>query len=164
VYTGFKLVSPAHLRELRDFGWGAIGIYGVTLAGVVAQDLLTGVLIGLGLSALRLLVTLGSFEIETKEQQSNERLDVTFRGALTFVGLPRLAATLESLPNAQDIHLHVDQLRYIDHACLVAIGDFERQARQRGQSVTIDWTDLDARSEKQLPPAAADVRQLQPST
>ena len=61
------------------------------------------------------------------------------------------SSTLESLPAAQEIHLHVDQLRYIDHACLVQIGDFERQARQRGQTVVIDWTDLDARSEKRVP-------------
>jgi len=131
VYTGFKLVSPSHLRELRTFGWGAVGIYIVTLAGVVGKDLLTGVVIGLMLSVLRLLRKLGSFEIDVKQQPGSPRLDVTFRGALTFVGLPKLASTLESLPAAQEIHLHVDQLRYIDHACLVAIGDFERQARQR---------------------------------
>jgi MFS superfamily sulfate permease-like transporter len=157
VYTGFKLVSPSHLRELRHFGWGAVGIYAATLAGVVAKDLLTGVVIGLMLSVLRLLGKLGSFEIEQKQVPGSPRLDVVFRGALTFVGLPRLAASLESLPAAQEIHLHVDQLRYIDHACLVAIGDFERQSRQRGQTVVIDWTDLDARSEKRAP-------ELQPST
>jgi len=163
VYTGFKLVSPSHLRELRTFGWGAVGIYVVTLAGVVAKDLLTGVVIGLMLSVLRLLRKLGSFEIDVKQQPGSPRLDVTFRGALTFVGMPKLASTLESLPAAQEIHLHVDQLRYIDHACLVAIGDFERQARQRGQSVVIDWSALDARSEKRVPPADSDARQLQPS-
>jgi MFS superfamily sulfate permease-like transporter len=163
VYTGFKLVSPSHLRELRHFGWGAVGIYAATLAGVVAKDLLTGVILGLMLSVLRLLRKLGSFEIETKQAAGSSRLDVTFRGALTFVGLPKLASTLESLPAAQEIYLHVEQLRYIDHACLVALGDFERQARQRGVSVTIDWSDLDARSEKRVPPPDAETRQLQPS-
>jgi MFS superfamily sulfate permease-like transporter len=162
VYTGVKLVSPSHLRELRHFGWGAIGIYAVTLAGVVAKDLLTGVIIGLVLSVLRLLRKLGSFDIEIKQLAGSQRLDVIFRGALTFVGLPKLASTLESLPAAQEIHLHVDQLRYIDHACLVAIGDFERGARQRGVTVEIDWSDLDARSEKRMPPDE-EVRQLQPS-
>jgi MFS superfamily sulfate permease-like transporter len=151
------------LRELKNFGWGAVGIYAVTLAGVVAKDLLTGVIVGLALSALRLLRKLGSFDIEIKQVPGSQRLDVVFRGALTFVGLPRLATTLENLPAAQDIHVHVDQLRYIDHACLVQIGDFERQARQRGQTVTIDWTDLDTRSEKRVPPTDPEVRQLQPS-
>ena len=151
------------MRELRSFGWGAVGIYAVTLGGVVGKDLLTGVIIGLMLSVLRLLRKLGRFEIEVKPAQGGARLDVVFRGALTFVGMPRLGATLESLPAAQEIHLHIDQLRYIDHACLVAIGDFERQARQRGQRVVVDWSDLDARSEKRARPLDSDAGQLQPS-
>jgi MFS superfamily sulfate permease-like transporter len=163
VYIGVKLVSPAHLRELRGFGWGAVGIYVATLAGVFATDLLTGVIIGLVLSVLRLLLKLGSFEIDVEQQQGSPRLDVVFRGALTFVGLPRLAAKLESLPAAQEIHLHVDQLRYIDHACLVALGDFERQARVRGKTVALDWPDLDSRSEKRLTPPRDPEAQLQPS-
>jgi MFS superfamily sulfate permease-like transporter len=98
------------------------------------------------LSVLRLLRKLGSFEIELQQVVGSRQLDM-----LTFVGLPRLAAALEKLPVAREIHLHIDQLRYIDHACLVAIGDFERQARQRGLTVVVDWTDLDARSEKRVP-------------
>jgi MFS superfamily sulfate permease-like transporter len=151
VHTGFKLVSPAHLRELRDFGWGAIGIYAVTLAGVVIKDLLTGVVIGLLLSVFRLLWKLGSFDVEVRPSQDGSRLDVFMRGAVTFVGMPRLASVLERLPRAREVHLHVDELSYIDHACLVAIGDYERQARQRGERVVIDWVSLDARSEKITP-------------
>jgi len=54
--------------------------------------------------------------------------------------------------------LHIDELSYIDHACLVAIGDYERQCRTRGGTCLIDWVSLDARSEKVTP-----VVDLQPS-
>jgi len=148
LHTGFKLVSPAHLRELREYGWGAIGIYAATLAGVVIKDLLTGVVLGLLLSVFRLLWKLGSFDVEVRPSLQGARLDVYMRGAVTFVGLPRLASQLERLPRAREIHLHVDELSYIDHACLVAIGDYERQARLRGDRVVIDWVSVDARSEK----------------
>jgi MFS superfamily sulfate permease-like transporter len=158
LHTGWKLVSPAHLRELRDFGWGAIGIYAVTLAGVVIKDLLTGVVIGLLLSVFRLLWKLGSFDVEVRTSHAGARLDVRLRGAVTFVGMPRLAAVLERLPRAREVHVHVEELSYIDHACLVAIGDFERQARLRGERVVIDWVSLDARSEK-----VTQLGDLQPS-
>ena len=148
LHTGFKLVSPAHLRELRDYGWGAIGIYAVTLGGVVIRDLLTGVVIGLLLSVFRLLWKLGSFDVEVRPSQNGARLDVLLRGAVTFVGMPRLAAVLERLPRAREVHVHVEELSYIDHACLVAISDYERQARLRGERVVIDWVSLDSRSEK----------------
>ena len=159
VYTGYKLVSPQHLRELRDFGWGAVGIYGATLAGVVLSDLLTGVLVGLGLSVGRLLWKLGSFEAEVKSSPDGARVDVLMRGAVTFVGLPRLASILERLPQAPETHIHVQELSYIDHACLVAIGDYERQGRSRGRHIVIDWVELDARSEK----VTSSVADLQPS-
>jgi len=160
VYTGYKLVSPQHLRELRGFGWGSVGTYAVTLAGVVLSDLLTGVLIGLVVSVLRLLWKLGSFDIDVQTSQNGARVDVFMRGAVTFVGLPRLATILDGLPKAPELHLHVHELSYIDHACLVAISDYERLARTRGVHVVIDWTTLDSRSEK----VPAPVANLQPSS
>jgi len=154
VYTGYKLVSPEHLRELRGFGWGAIATYAVTLVGVVVEDLLTGVIIGLVVSVVRLLRKLGSFTVDVKHSTDDRRLDLFMRGAVTFVGLPRFASVLESLPHAQETHIHIQELSYIDHACLVAIEDYERSAQARGGRVVIDRDELDARSEKVTPSVA----------
>ena len=146
VYTGFKLVNPAHVRELRLFGWQSVAIYVVTLAAIVATDLLTGVSIGFALSLLRLLLRLGSFSLTVQAQPG--RVDAYFEGAVTFVGLPRLAAQLEALPETPALHLHVNRLSYVDHACWVTIADFARQREQRGARVHIDWPALEGRSEK----------------
>jgi MFS superfamily sulfate permease-like transporter len=148
VYTGYKLVSPEHLRELRGFGWGAIATYVVTLVGVVASDLLTGVVIGLLVSVVRLLRKLGSFSVDVEPSADGGRVDVFMRGAVTFVGLPRFSSLLERLPPVRETHIHIENLSYIDHACLVAIEDYERSARSRGGHVVIDRQDLEARSEK----------------
>ena len=146
VYTGFKLVNPAQIRELRQFGWQSIAIYAVTLTGIVATDLLTGVLVGVALSLLRLLLRLGSFSLTA--QPGEGRVDVQLEGAITFVGLPRLAAKLDALPPCFAIHLHLTNLTYIDHACLVTIADFVRRRRRDGMTIHIDWAELEARSEK----------------
>lgn len=155
VHTGVKLVSPSHMRELRDFGWGSLGIYAATLLGVVLSDLLQGVLLGLGLSLLRLLWKLVNFEIDVRAHADASRVDVYMRGAATFLGLPHMAAILERLPHVREIHLHIEELSFIDHACLVALGDYERLRSKLGARVVIDWDNLDARSEK--------VGDLQPS-
>jgi hypothetical protein len=63
-------------------------------------------------------------------------------GAVTFVGMPWLAALPERLPRAR----------------LVAIGDSKRQARLRRERVVLDWVSLEARSEK-----ITQVGDLQPS-
>jgi len=146
VYTGFKLVSPAHLKELRVFGWQSVAIYLATVIGIVVTDLLTGVLVGVALSLLRLLLRLGSFSLDVRSNPA--RVEANLSGAVTFVGLPRLAAQLESLPHAPELRLQVDGLAYIDHACMLVIADFERQRELLGERVQLDWQALEARSEK----------------
>jgi MFS superfamily sulfate permease-like transporter len=146
VYTGFKLVSPAHLKELRVFGWQSVAIYLATVIGIVVTDLLTGVLVGVALSLLRLLLRLGSFSLDVRSNPA--RVEANLSGAVTFVGLPRLAAQLESLPHAPELRLQVDGLAYIDHACMLVIADFERQRELSGERVQLDWQALEARSEK----------------
>jgi MFS superfamily sulfate permease-like transporter len=51
VYTGYKLINLKQLKELRNYGWGEVAIFLATFAGIVATDLLTGVIIGVVLSA-----------------------------------------------------------------------------------------------------------------
>ena len=51
VLTGWKLVNVSHVRELfRHHGVLPAVIWAATLIVVVAEDLLTGVLVGIGLS------------------------------------------------------------------------------------------------------------------
>ncbi|HKP56998.1 MAG TPA: hypothetical protein VJV78_09770 [Polyangiales bacterium] len=116
------------------------------LISIIASDLLTGVLLGVTLSLIRLLLRLGNFTLEVR--QSDARVDASLAGAVTFVGLPRLAAQLEALPHPAELHLRVDEVAYIDHACLVAIADFERLRKRAGERVHVPWSELDGRSEK----------------
>ena len=146
VHTGFKLLSPAHVRELRAFGWQSVGIYGATVVCIVVTDLLTGVLVGMALSIVKLLARLGAISLDVR--QHGTRVDAYLHGAVTFLGLPRLVRLLENLPRGVDLHVHVDGVLYIDHACLVAVADFERQRRRSGEHIHIAWRELDARSEK----------------
>ena len=56
VVTGWRLVSLVHFRHLLGrYGLLPAGIWAATLATVVATDLLTGVLVGIALSALEIL-------------------------------------------------------------------------------------------------------------
>src|SRR5215470_2935131 len=50
IYTGVKLVNIAEIRNLVRFGRMPLLIYAATLLTIVAKDLLTGVMVGIGLS------------------------------------------------------------------------------------------------------------------
>ena len=67
------------------------------------------------------------------------------RGAATFLRLPRLAAALEKVPPGAELHVRLDHLSYIDHACLELLMTWEKQHEALGGWLVIDWGTLHAR-------------------
>lgn len=157
VYTGYKLVSPAKIRTLARFGRSEVAIYFATLIGIVVIDLLSGVIIGFILALVKLLYTLSHLKIRV--EQTPERVDVHLEGAATFVGLPKLAKALESIPPGPERHVHFEHLTHIDHACLELIASFKHQQEKTGSPVIVELDELEQRSRN---PAAAIVRPPNP--
>ena len=98
VYTGYKLVNPKSVRELRQYGWGEVAIYAATVVTIVSTDLLTGVLVGIGLAAAKLLYRFSHLATKLRFDPQTNRATLTLEGAATFVRLPKLAADLEKVP------------------------------------------------------------------
>jgi MFS superfamily sulfate permease-like transporter len=145
VYTGIKLVSIKVMRELWKVGMGELVIYLVTVVGIVATDLLTGVLLGVGLSIAKLVYTFSHLSIKLERRPELARTVLHLRGSATFIRLPRLAETLESVPPATELHVHFEELSYIDHACLDLLTNWEKQHEAQGGILVIDWDGLHAR-------------------
>jgi MFS superfamily sulfate permease-like transporter len=145
VYTGYKLVDVKVIRELRKFGLTEVLIYGVTVLAVVCVDLLSGVLIGFAGSVVKLVLTLSRLNVRLNDDPARSRTELFLDGAATFLRLPRLAAALESVPANRELHVHLEQLEYIDHACLNLLINWERQHAATGGVLVIDWESLTAR-------------------
>ena len=161
VYTGFKLLSPKAVRELKPYGWPEIAIYFATLVGIVATNLLVGVLIGLGLALLKLLYTFSHLEVRVHTDYATEETTVTLDGAATFIRLPKLAAALEALPAGTTVTLNTDKLHYIDHACLDLIANWRKQHVARDGHAEVPWEELQLRNQERVTGSA--VASLQPS-
>jgi MFS superfamily sulfate permease-like transporter len=145
VYTGFKLVSPKAVKELKPYGKAEVVIYLATLAGIVATNLLVGVLIGLGLALLKLFYTFSHLEVKLSTEPVSNVTTVSLRGAATFIRLPKLAAALESIPAGTNVNLEIDRLSYIDHACLDLIANWRKQHIARDGHAYVPWEDLNQR-------------------
>jgi MFS superfamily sulfate permease-like transporter len=145
VYTGLKLVSPKAVRELKPYGKLEVGIYFATLIGIVATNLLVGVIIGFGLALLKLLYTFAHLEVRLHTAPATKTTTVMLSGSATFVKLPQLAAALESLPSGSDVKLDITHLSYIDHACLDLIANWRKQHVARNGQVELPWDDLERR-------------------
>ena len=148
VFTGYKLMNIAVINELKEYGRSEVAIYFGTMGAIVATNLLTGVLVGVGLAIWKLLYT--TQNLETHLEQQADASTVTYRfhlmGIATFVSLPRLATALEDVPPGVTVEMHVEALRHIDHACLNLLESWTKLHEQKGGRVAIDWEKLQART------------------
>ncbi len=151
VYTGYKLMNIQAIRKLAGYGRSEVAIYAATVIGVVAIDLLSGVMIGLGLSMAKLIYTFSHLEIERTEEPEKKRTSLRLIGAATVVRLPLLAEALDQTASDTELHVNLEELDYIDHACLNLLMEWEKQHDAQGGRLVIDWSDLTARFRAQRP-------------
>lgn len=142
VYTGYKLAYPKVLPELAKYGKTKVAIYYATVIAIVATNLLTGVLFGLALSLAKLLHAVSHLVINTRKREGTNSIDIELIGAATLIRLPQLASTLENLPAGSEVHVHIKDLDYIDHACMDLLTNWDKQHRATGGSLTIEWDEL----------------------
>jgi len=141
VYTGYKLVNLAQIKKITKFGKMELAIYLTTLIGVVGIDLLTGVILGFVLATANLVYVFTHMEI-TVEEGENDRLDVQLQGSATFFSIPQLSAALDRVKTGAEVHVHVEDLTYIDHACLDMLTAWRQRHEATGGQMILEWETL----------------------
>ena len=145
VFTGYKLAYPKMVPELLKFGRGEVLILLATVVTIVSTDLLKGVLLGLVLSLLKLLYAFSHLAIRQDQDAAGKTTDLHLEGAATLIRLPLLAAALETLPANAHVRVFIDELSYIDHACIDLLKNWDRQHKSMGGSLELDWEGLTRR-------------------
>jgi MFS superfamily sulfate permease-like transporter len=139
VYTGYKLVDKRNIKHLASYGRIPVFIYLATMIMIVATDLLTGVITGIVLSVLKLIYSMTHMEVKITHDRERKRADMHLFGAATFVKIPQLAKALDSIEPGAEVHIHVDRLSYIDHACIDLIGSWRDRHVKTGGRLIFDW-------------------------
>lgn len=137
VYTGYKLVNPAEIRNLLKFGKWEVAIYLLTVVAIVLTNLLEGILLGFGLAAIRLLISQSTLKVTTFSE--GHFVKVILEGSANFISLPKLAEVFENMQPRLDVHVGLQSLHYIDHACLEFLLNWERQYIDDGGKVSLEW-------------------------
>ena len=145
VFTGFKLVEVHRIKRLAGYGKFPVFIYAATVIGIVGKDLLTGVTIGLVLTLLKLLYKGTMLRVDVVQVPGNRRVDVTLHGMATFLRLPKLHDVFDSLPQDSVIHVHVENVHYIDHTCFEMLQGAAAQRAEQGGEVVAPWDQLATR-------------------
>jgi len=142
VFTGFKLVEIHQIKRLAEYGKFPVVIYAVTVLGIVGKDLLTGVMLGLALTLVKTLYKTTMLRIDVVHSEDNRRVDITLEGMATFLKLPKLNEIFDKLPQESAIHLHVEQLHYIDHTFFEMLQAAAAQRAEQGGAVIAPWEQL----------------------
>ncbi|WP_294393353.1 SulP family inorganic anion transporter [uncultured Sphingomonas sp.] len=138
VVTGWRLVSFSHARHLfQNYGVLPAVIWAATFVMVVATDLLTGVLVGLGLSMLELLPHARRLGLKVDTDHAGEESRVALAGTATFVTLPKLTRALEELPNDRPLRLDLERLHAVDHTSAEMLRDWLHRRRKAGNTVEL---------------------------
>lgn len=153
VYTGYRLIAPHTIVELWKIGKSEAAIYLITVVAIVSTDLLTGVLIGIGLSALKTAYVLSHVQAHVHCNADRSQAMLALQGAATFIGLPVLAGKLEDVPAGAELHVDFEHLDYIDHACMDLLMNWAKQHEATGGRLVVDWGSLHARFRRDDEPA-----------
>lgn len=138
VVTGWRLVSLKHAQHLfKDYGVLPVVIWAATLIMVVATDLLTGVLVGIGLTVLELIPNLRRLRLKVSEQRDGEAHAISLNGSATFVTLPKLSATLDRVPPSAPVRLDVSDLKAVDHTSAELLRDWFQRRKASGNPVEL---------------------------
>jgi MFS superfamily sulfate permease-like transporter len=144
IFVGVKLVKPAEVRKLARFGKVPVLIYFASMLTIVGTDLLTGVLVGVTLSLLRLLYTVTHLEARVVEEAGDTHIHLS--GIGTFISIPKITQALDQVsPHSSLVHVHCSNLRYIDHACIEVIESWTERLERNGQTVNIEMDKLHLR-------------------
>ena len=145
VFTGYRLVDVAHIRRLAEYGKTEVLIYSATVIAIVSIDLIAGILIGLGLSLVKLIYTISHLKLDLITDEAGKKATLVMEGSATFLVLPKLAAALEKVPPGAELHLEIEKLDYIDHACLDLLGSWEASQKAAGGRLVVEWSHLNGR-------------------
>jgi len=139
VVTGWRLVSLSHVRHLfKHHGMLPVVIWVATFVMVVATDLLTGVLVGLGLSLLELVPHVRRLRLRVDETHGDDQSEIRLDGAATFLTLPKLLKALEAIPGNRKVRLDFRKVPAIDHSSAEMLGEWIQRRRSGGNQVNVD--------------------------
>jgi MFS superfamily sulfate permease-like transporter len=142
VFTGYKMINWKVFKEIKQYGRSEAAIYIITIVLIVCVDLLTGVIAGVVFSIAKLLYIFSRLDIKITEHPERNRTDVSLKGAATFLSLPRIAEAIESVKPTTELHVHLEDVEYIDHACLDTMMGWDKQHRAQGGTLVMDWGTL----------------------
>lgn len=164
--TGFKLASPALIRQMWSEGRYQFVPFLLTVAAIVLTDILIGILIGLAVSLSFILWsnTRRAIRCIVEKHLGGDVVHIELANQVSFLNRAALARTLDEVPGGGHVLLDAQSTDYIDPDILDLIRDFKDQmAPARGIEVSLVGFRKKYRLENQTQYVDYSTRELQES-
>ncbi|MFB7658033.1 MULTISPECIES: SulP family inorganic anion transporter [unclassified Streptomyces] len=137
VHAGWKLIPFRGIVPLWREHRGEALILVVTAVSIVAVNMFEGVLIGLALSVVKTAWEASHLKLEIVDKGAGP-VQAHLSGNATFLRLPKILESLESLPQDRPVELDLSGLHHLDHACRTALENWaERHSATGTDPVTV---------------------------
>jgi len=121
--------------------------YAATALAIIFTDLLTGVLVGFGLTLVKLAFKASRLKISLVDLPQDGEMELRLTGAATFLKVPALTQVLSTVPTGSTVHVPLNNLSYIDHSCLELLEEWGRANAAKGSKLVIEARGLKRRLE-----------------
>ncbi|WP_457797456.1 SulP family inorganic anion transporter [Methylocystis sp. S23] len=137
VFTGFRLASPSQFKKTLEIGWDQLGVFVITIIGVLATDLLIGVAIGIFAEFVfhfwRAVNWRAVFKIERDVAETEPGVfHVRVSGAAFFGNYLALKNDLAKAPPGQTVFIDLSNAALVDHTVMENLHHFCEDYENKG--------------------------------
>lgn len=139
VYTGYRLIDIKGAKNLYHISKGEFTVYAITLISIIFINLFEGILIGLILAIAKDLYKALRLNITTKDITDENKILIKLSGNITFIQIPQIADIFENLSEDKKIEINLENVYFMDHACIDFISSWEQSRQQKNCETFLDW-------------------------
>ena len=140
LFVGSKLAKPSLFMSMYRLGFQQFVPFIVTIIGILATDLLTGVLLGVAVAVIIILYRSyrNSHFLHTVEQDKpgeKHTVRITLAEEVTFLNRGAILRELSEIPNSSRVIIDQQDTVFMDNDVVEVIDDFEISAKARDITV-----------------------------
>lgn len=140
IQVGLNLCKPALFSTQVKLGWTQLAPFAITIAAVLALDLLKGVIVGVIVGTLFVLYQ-NSRSVLVRSEEPNGATLLRFRRDGTFLSKPAILTMLEQVQEGERVVIDASG-EYIDQDVKEVLATFVADAPRRNILVTVKGIDL----------------------
>lgn len=131
--VGYKLTNISLYRSLFTQGWEQFAPFIITIIAIVWTDLLTGIGIGMAVSALFILRRniLNPYVFQKQEDDNGNKIKLVLSEEVSFLNKAHILDSLERIQPNSDLVIDASKAKHIDIDIIEMVEDFKLTAQEK---------------------------------